>query len=384
VNFSILTPGRRHAVLAAVLLALLAAGCSSSSNRPKPAELADFKATLSPRTAWTVAVGAARGAPLKPAVLDNAVYAAAGDGSIVRVAPDNGQVAWRISAGTPLTSGVGSDGFVVAVGTPRGEVLAFGADGKPLWRAQVTSDVRSPPLVGRGLVIVRSTDHRVNAFEADSGKRRWTFSRATPPLTLRAPSAMAFAGDSVVVPLPGGRVVALSLSNGAARWEAAVAEPRGTTEVERLTDVVGTLAVGGRDLCAAAYQGRLTCVDNGNGNLRWARDVPAGAGVAMDERNVYGVDGTDAVVAHARSTGASVWRNTGLSHRGLSSPGVLPQAVVVGDGRGYLHFLRPESGEFAARLRPDSSAIVAPPALWAGSVIILTQDGTLARVDLDR
>ena len=199
-NFSILTPGRRHAVLAAVLLALLAAGCSSSSNRPKPAELADFKATLSPRTAWTVAVGAARGAPLKPAVLDNAVYAAAGDGSIVRVAPDNGQVAWRISAGTPLTSGVGSDGFVVAVGTPRGEVLAFGADGKPLWRAQVTSDVRSPPLVGRGLVIVRSTDHRVNAFEADSGKRRWTFSRATPPLTLRAPSAMAFAGDSVVVP----------------------------------------------------------------------------------------------------------------------------------------------------------------------------------------
>lgn len=79
-----------------------------------------------------------------------------------------------------------------------------------------------------------------------------------------------------------------------------------------------------------------------------------------------------------------MWRNTGLSHRGLSSPGVLPQAVVVGDGRGYLHFLRPESGEFAARLRPDSSAIVAPPALWAGSVIILTQDGTLARVDLDR
>ena len=39
--------------------------------------------------------------------------------------------------------------------------------------------------------------------------------------------------------------------------------------------------------------------------------------------------------------------------------GVLPQAVVVGDGRGYLHFLRPESGELAARLRPDSSAIVA-------------------------
>jgi outer membrane protein assembly factor BamB len=179
-------------------------------------------------------------------------------------------------------------------------------------------------------------------------------------------------------------VIALSLGNGAVRWEATVAEPRGTTEVERLTDVVGTLAVGGRDLCAAAFQGRLTCVDNSNGNLRWARDVPAGAGVAMDERHVYGVDSGDAVVAHARSTGASVWRNTGLAHRGLSSPGALPQAVAVGDSRGYLHLLRPDTGEFAARLRPDSSAIVAPPQRWAGSLVVLTQDGTLARVDLER
>lgn len=360
------------------------AGCSSKSTRPKPTALQEFKATLTPRSAWAVSVGDSRKAPLRPAVLENAIYAVSGDGNLVRVAPDTGAVVWQVNVGEKVSAGVGSDGFAVAVGTPKGDVIVFDAEGKRRWKAQVSSDVRAAPLVGRGVVIVRSTDHRVNAFDIDSGKRRWSFSRAVPPLTLRAPSAMAFAGDTVIVPLPGGRVVALSLSNGATRWEAAIAEPKGTTEVERLTDVIGTVAIDGRDLCAAAFQGRLTCVDNTNGNLRWARDVPAGAGVAMDSERVYGVDGGDTVVAHERSNGASVWRNTQLAYRTLTSPAVLAPAVVVGDFQGYLHFLRPSTGEFVGRVRPDSSAIVAPPQPWAGSVIVQTQGGRLERLDLQR
>ncbi len=371
--------------LALALTATTLAGCSSKSTRPKPTELQEIKgATLTPRSAWSVTVGDARKAPLKPAVLENAIYAVSGDGALVRVAPDTGRVVWQINVGEKVTAGVGSDGFAVAVGTPRGEVIVFDAEGKQRWKAQVSSDVRAAPLVGRGVVIVRSTDHRVNAFDIDSGKRRWTFSRAVPPLTLRATSAMAFAGDTVVVPLPGGRVVALSLSNGATRWEASIAEPKGTTEVERLTDVVGTVAVDGRDLCAAAFQGRLTCVDNSNGSLRWARDVPAGAGVAMDADRVYGIDGGDTVVAHERSNGASVWRNTQLAYRSLTSPAVVSAAVIVGDFQGYLHYLRPATGEFAGRVRVDSSAIVAPPQVWADSVIVQTQSGRLDRIELRR
>ena len=75
-------------------------------------------------------------------------------------------VVWRIETNTAITGAVGSDGFVVAVGSPRGDVIAFGADGKELWRAQVGAAIQSPPLVGRGLVIVRGSDYRVSAFDA--------------------------------------------------------------------------------------------------------------------------------------------------------------------------------------------------------------------------
>lgn len=363
---------------------MLVAGCGSSRGAAsKPAPLANFKPTLEVRTVWRVNVGGSRGAPLQPAVLENAIYAAAADGTLVRVAPASGKVDWRIDTGARLTAGVGSDGFVVAVGTARGELLTFGADGKPGWRAQLSSDVQTAPLVGRGLVIVRSNDQRVTAFEIDSGKRRWTFSRTPPLLTVRATSDLAFAGDNVLVGLPGGRLVALALSNGAARWEAVVAEPRGATEVERLSDVIGAVAVSGRDACAAAFQGRIACVDAGNGNPRWARDLAAGAGVAADDRQVYGVDAASTVVAHALDGGASVWRNTQLANRQLTTPLALRAAVVVGDYDGYVHFLRPDSGEFAARVSL-SGAITAAPRAWGNGAIVQTQGGTLAFLAVER
>jgi outer membrane protein assembly factor BamB len=47
------------------------------------------------------------------------------DGTVARF--DGGRQVWRISAGQPLSGGVGSDGKLVVVGTPKGEVLAFEA-----------------------------------------------------------------------------------------------------------------------------------------------------------------------------------------------------------------------------------------------------------------
>lgn len=356
--------------------AAVLAGCASSSPANKPTPLAEIKDSLTVRTTWRASVGSGRATFLQPAVLENAIYVASADGTLLRVDPQNGNVVWRASVDAPIAAGVGSDGFTVAVATPRGEVIAHGAEGKPQWRAQAPSDVLAPPLVGRGLVLIRSTDHRVTAYDAESGKRRWTYQRQSPPLTLRVSSEMAFAGDNVLVGFPGGRLVALALANGAARWEAVVSEPKGTTEVERLSDVVGPIAVDARDACAASFQGRLLCADPANGNLRWSRELSARGGVSLSERAVYTVDSGSNVQAFARD-GASLWRNTKLAWRSVTTPLALRDGAVVGDYAGYVHFLGAD-GELVARVQIDSSAIVARPQRWADGVVVLTQDGNLA------
>ena len=380
--------GRAAARMALAALSVIAVlsitGCASKREDAKPTPLAEFKPALSVRVAWSQSIGSARGLPLQPAAVENAIYVAAANGTLARLAPDTGRTVWRIDVGHPIVAGVGSDGFTVAVVTRKGELLAFDADGKLRWRATLTSDGITPPLVGRGVVVVRTSDQRVGAFAADDGKRRWLFQRQQPALTLRAPTELAFAGDNVLVGFPAGRMVAIGLANGAARWELAVSEPRGTTEVERLADVVGPVAVAGADVCAASFQGRVSCAEAGNGTLRWTRELSAGNGVAIDAAQVYSVDVSSHVLAFRRDAGASQWRNDTLAQRKLTAPLALPSAVVVGDLEGHVHFLAPSDGQLLARVRVDRSAVVVTPRAWAAGAVVATQDGTIALLAVDR
>jgi outer membrane protein assembly factor BamB len=365
-------------------IVVVLAGCSSlnpfakSAPRNPPAALEDFKPTMAVRTAWSASVGRAGAFVFSPAFADSSVFAAAADGTIVRIDAANGNAQWRINAGAPLTAGVGSDGRIVAVAAEKGVLLAIDGEGKIRWKAQASSEILSAPAVGQGLVIVRSVDNRVAAFDAESGVRRWVVQRTAPPLTLRTAPGITIAGPTAFVALPGGRLLALALSNGGARWEVAVGDPRGTTELERIADLSGAPVVTGRDVCAVAYQGRVACFDAATGAPRWAKDLSSEVGVAVDDRFVFAADEKGAVTALSRDTGSGVWRNNKLAYRGLSTPVSVGRAVAVGDGQGFIHFLSREDGAFLARVSTDGSPIMAASPLIAGAnAVFQTQAGAV-------
>lgn len=370
--------------LTCVGMVVLVAGCSSlnpfaskPAPRNPPAALEDFKQTLGVRTAWSVPVGSAGEFVFSPAVTGNSVYAAGADGTVTRIDTASGRAVWRINTDTRLTAGVGSDGNTVAVAAEKGVLLALDSDGKVRWKAQASSEILSAPAVGQGVVVVRSVDNRITAYDVETGSRRWAVQRTSPPLTLRSAPGIAISGTTAYVALPGGRLIALALSNGGPRWEVAVGDPRGTTELERIADLSGTPFVAGRDVCAVAYQGRVACFDAASGTPRWAKEMSSEVGVAVDERNVYAADERGAVTALARDTGSGAWRNNKLANRRLSSPVVMARALAVGDAQGYIHFLSREDGAFLARIPTDGSRVVAVSPLSANSAVFQTQAGTV-------
>ena len=75
---------------------------------------------------------------------------------------------------------------------------------------------------------------------------------------------MVMDGALLFLGFPGGRLSALNVATGTLRWDASVAVPKGATELERVADVVGTPVVSGREVCAAAFQGRAGCFDIGD------------------------------------------------------------------------------------------------------------------------
>ncbi|MEA5097490.1 MAG: outer membrane protein assembly factor BamB [Burkholderiaceae bacterium] len=368
----------------------LLAGCSSLNpfaSKPKPrnvpAPLQDFRQTMAVRTAWTASVGKAGAYTFTPALARGSVFTAAADGTISRISAVTGTTEWQVKAEMPLTAGVGTDGGVVAVAGEKGALLAYDGDGKFLWKAQASSEILSAPAVGQGFVVVRSLDNRIAGYDVATGKRKWVVQRSTPALAMRSAPGLVIIGPTVVVALPGGRMLSLMLSNGGVRWEVAVGDPRGATELERIADVSGFPALHGREACATAHRGRIGCLDVVTGEVHWAKKLSSSVGPAMDERFVFAADENGAVVAFTRDGGQNVWRNDKLAHRDLSAPAAFGRAVAVADGQGYVHFLSREDGSLVGRVAIDGSPVLATPFSDGNRLIVQTKAGTLAAITAD-
>jgi outer membrane protein assembly factor BamB len=347
---------------------------SSSATKTKPAELVAIVPTAEFRVAWQSSIGESKEYSFTPAVIGNSLYAAARDGSVARY--DDGRQVWRINAGQTLSGGVGSDGKLVVVGTSKGEVLAFdAAKGSSAWKARVNSEVLAAPAVSDSLVVIRSGDSRIFGFEAADGKRRWVYQRATPTLSLRSFAGVVVAGRTILSGFPGGKLVALSAENGAVLWEATVALPKGATELERISDITSVPVSRGNEVCAVAYQGRVTCFDLGNGSQLWSREVSSSSGLDMDAKSVYVSDEKGSVLAFDRSNGSSLWKQDKLFMRGLSRPLVVGKHLVVGDADGVAHLMNCEDGSFAARFGGDGGGIFADPQRFKDGLVIQTRSG---------
>ena len=362
---------------AALVAALALAACSSSSG-PPPAELTRLENPKPVRVLWSASVGSAERSTFLPALAGGSVFAASRSGRVMRFDAKTGDERWRVDLERPLSGGVGADERTVAVASEEGEVLVLEAEsGKVRWRARVSSEVLAPPAVGAGLVIVRSIDNRVFAFGADDGKRRWVYQRAPSSLVVRVPSGITIAGGLAFGGFPGGRLVALTLDTGAVRWEVTVGTPKGPTELERVTDVIGEPVLAGREICAAAYRSRVACYDGASGRQLWGREIASLSGVAVDARYAFVADEQGAVHAFDRSNGQSVWKQDKLAHRKLSTPLGVGEAVAVGDLEGYVHFLARETGAFVARFATDGTAVRAAPLRLGQGLLIQTEDGGL-------
>ena len=348
-----------------------------SHSGPKVGPLPAFDAKATAQLNWQVSLGGSGGAGFAPAVRADTVYAASTDGALVSVDPATGAQRWRSNAGKPLSAGVGADESVLAVGTSKGEVLAFDASGKPLWQAKVPSEVSGPPKLADGTVIVWSLDGKIFGLSAADGSRKWVYQRATPPLTVRRFAGGIVTRGGLFTGTAGGKLLAINVATGALAWEGNVATPKGATELERIADVTSLPVLDERQVCAAAYQGRVACFDALRGTLTWSRDFGSLGGLALDNRYLYLTDDKGAVQGLDKATGASVWKQDKLKERFPSGPVVVGDYLGVVDTEGYLHLLDRNNGDLVGRLPTDGKAPVSQPVAAGIAAIWQSAGGNL-------
>ena len=345
-----------------------------SEPKPKPAELAPDPGLIGVRQAWTSRVGKVN-LPLAVNVSGETVVVAGSDGTVAALDAASGRDLWRTNVGAPIAAGVGSDGALTAVITRVNDLVALAA-GREVWRQKLGAQGFTAPFVGGGRVFVLAADRSVSAFDGQSGRKLWTQQRPGEPLVLRQAGVILAVGDTLVVG-QAGRLAGLNPVNGSIRWEAPIASPRGTNDIERLVDLVGRVSRVADTVCARAFQTSVGCVDTARGTVLWTKPANGFDGVHGDERNVFGSESDGKLVAWRRDSGERAWVTDRLQYRGLTAPLAVGRSVVVGDSTGLLHLLSREDGSLLTRLATDGSPIAAAPVIAGNTMIVVTRNGAI-------
>jgi len=346
-------------------------GCAST-NLPKITELPAQPAVQATAWAWHVPMAESSGV-LRLQVVDQTVYAASDNGDLLAMEASTGRVIWRLRLPDGLSAGVGGDANRVAVVTLNNELLSI-QSGEVRWRVRLPARVLTPPLVAGGRVFVALSDRSTMAFDGSTGARLWTQPRSGDPLVLRQAGVLLAVGDTLV---SGGlgRLQGLNPANGRVVWDAPLATPRGTNEVERLVDTVGPVSREGNSVCARAFNASVGCIDASSGRVVWTLPSQGAVGLGGDAQHVVGADSDGRLVAWRRDNGEPAWSLERFKHRSLTAPVVLNGHLAVGDEQGLVHWLNLKTSADVARWRADGSAIVGAPVTAAGMVVVQTRKG---------
>jgi len=377
-------------------------GCSwfGGDDKPeeiKPKRLPVINEEVRLDVLWNRKIGGGSGdraIRLRPEIIGGRVFAASAGGNIKALTTDTGRVIWEaqikdfytkeeLSFGFSkdldvITGGVGAGGDLVVVGTGSGEILALNqSDGTLAWKSRVASEVLSQPQIDDDLVVVQTIDGKVAAYDAIDGSREWTYTTNIPSLTLRGTATPIILDDIIVVGFSTGRVTFLDRETGFSGLDQRVGVAQGDSDLERLVDIDGVMAMENGRLYAASYQGRLIGIDMASARILWSKEASSVSGVGTGFGNVYLASSDGQVSAYNADNGREVWRVDALLHRQITSPVAMGSYLAFTDFEGYLHLMAQSDGRFVGRRKIDGSGVRSGVVEEGGRLYAMGNNGSL-------
>ena len=325
----------------------------------QPVELIDIEETVKFKKLWSGSVGNGQADAyykIQPAVNGEALYVASAEGEVKSFNRQSGKTLWKQDLERELSGGVGVFEDTILLGSSDGSVISLTASaGSTQWTTRLSGEILSPPQGDGKTVVAQTYDGKLHGLEFGSGEKIWTYDSNVPVLTIRGASTPILRNGIVYAGFANGRVLAFTAATGAIVWEARVAISQGRSEIERIVDVDGSMALVGNELYAASFQGRVVAIDVTNGRKIWQNNVSSFSGVSQGFGNVYVTDEDGTVYAYLRNGQGLRWEQGALGYRELSRPTPVNSYLAVADLKGYVHLMSQVDGEFVGREKVDGN-----------------------------
>ncbi len=382
-----------HKILIVLIITItFSISCSSNKeNKKKQFEAAKIDKIVQQgqfNKLWTYKLDGSKksyGYKLIPYIDNRNVYVASQGGQVTKLNTENGNKVWSIDLDKELSAGPGVGEKILLVGTPEGQVIALDKEnGNQLWEVKLTSEILSPPVVDNELAIVRAQDGRVYALDSKTGERKWLFDTNIPNLTLRGNSKPIVKAGRVYIGFDNGKVAAIKQESGDVLWLQNVVDTKGKTELARIVDIDGDMALIATDLYLSSAIGKTVAVATESGRVMWSKDAGSASGVTASRSNLYIIDNNSNIRALNRTDGTEEWKTTEYKHRLLTKPVFYLGDIVVGDLDGYIHIIDGTNGNTLARRQMGKSSFYSYPSSSGSTLIAYNKDGTLTAFEYSR
>ena len=376
----------RFLFMAIVVLSLVACGSKTKKTDFFGVEEVGKKPSVNNSTSlkrnWRVKLGDkidVGDAIISPALFGESLYAAATNGRIEKIDASTGKRQWQVKLKKEtITGGVGVGGGLVLVGTDQGFVYAFNqTDGSLSWKVELSSEILASPVYGNEVVIARTGDGKVFGLAAFDGEVIWTIGRQMPRLTLRGDSRPLVSQGVAFIGFPDGTLVALDASNGRALWDLPISFPRGTNEIERLSDIDTTPLLVGGNIYVSSYQEITHALDIKEQKIAWSIDVASFNSLGFDAAFLYISDRDGIVHQIDRASGEKVWSQDGLRLFTTSAPISIGPYLMVTDSNGTVFVMDKNDGSYVGRHSLGARTIVGDSIVDSDTIYFIDSSGNL-------
>ncbi len=216
----------------------------------------------------------------QPVVADGKVFAMDAASTVSAYRLSDGERLWRVDL-TPDDVGDGSfggglaydDGKLFATTGFAQAVALDPAQGKILWRHNLSAPAPGAPTVHAGRVLLITVDNETKALSADDGHELWHHNGMSEMAMMVGGTSPAVEGNTVLAPYTSGELFALRIENGTVQWSEMVSSIRRTDQVAELTDIRGLPVVDHGRVYAAGNADIVAAIDLRTGRRIWDRDV---------------------------------------------------------------------------------------------------------------
>ena len=153
---------------------------------------------------------------------------------------------------------------------------------------------------------------------------------------------------------------------------------KASSEIERVIDIDSKPAISSNGLAfGVSYQGDITALDSRNGRLVWRQPASSTNDILSVKGSTFLIDEFDTLKSFDSVTGSTKWSSEEYRLRNLNSLSRYKNMLIVGDFKGYLHFIDMEDGTTQGRAKPSGSQVISI-AVSEDFIASLDQSGKLS------